>query len=132
MTTLPSEFNLFDFETKIRGIVSELLTPTLRKTTEHEEQIQKLKRHDTNHQKDIEDTNFNVQKLLRKSQGIEDNARRINEIVENQKIQDTNIAYRLEVLSSGLSQAHVNLAECESRIKVYDEENKLFKSDMDE
>ncbi|CAG9313257.1 unnamed protein product [Blepharisma stoltei] len=132
MTAVISEFNLFDFETKIRGIVSELLAPTIRKGTEHEEQIQKLKRHDAQRQKDFEEMTFNVDKLIRKSQGYDELGRKTHEMFENLRVQDAHFVHKLEALATGVEEAKIQISDFQNRIKNHDDGQKSFKQDMEE
>ncbi|CAG9321595.1 unnamed protein product [Blepharisma stoltei] len=100
--TRTSEFDFFNFETKIRGIVSELIAPTLRRVTNHEESIDKLIKHDNSAQKRLDELDFMTDKTLKKVITIDELSKSLTELRNQKNTQDAHNMFRFESLQTSV------------------------------
>lgn len=96
------EFDFFAFETKIRGIVSELIGPAIRRVTNHEELIERLSKHDQSHQKRLDELEFISGQSLKKIMTIDDISKNLTELRNQKNTQDANNMFRFESLNTSI------------------------------
>lgn len=73
----PKEIDWFNFETKMRGVVSELIEPLISREIEDRENIVQMKRVNDNYKTRIEDLEYQVNKTRKKETLFDEIQRKI-------------------------------------------------------
>ena len=71
----------FDYETRLRTLVEELLEPTLRRSREERELFEMLSRKNDHSNKRLDDVEFMFQKTQKRQTAFEDIFKRIHDLV---------------------------------------------------
>ena len=99
----------FSVETKVRGLVAQLLEPLLLRTAEDRTLLEKVKRQTDSDRKKLEELEFAQTKTQRKFSLLDEASRRVQEVGANLAITEAQLVGRIE---SQASKFEKSLSEC--------------------
>jgi hypothetical protein len=79
---LQFDFNWFDFETRIRKVISELLQPTIKRSKEDKETISEVKTVVTDCKQEVEEMKYTIDKIKKKNKQFDQIFKKISELVK--------------------------------------------------
>lgn len=127
MNDLPGEFELFQFETSLRKLISELITPICNRTMVHENQLKDLTQANGRNQENIQNFEATFEKTIGKMHLVSDFNKSFGELSTSTKSSDTEIRHKFEGLSSRVDHMNHQFSDMLSRIKLLEDGQKTLK-----
>ena len=130
---MSTEFlDVFDFENKIRHLISQLVSPALQKLEENQADIHKLKKKSDKQGDRLGKLESSQERLLKKAQTIDDVSARINSLrVEKNNLKSTTDS-KFESFNSELEKFDYKISEILTRVGVYEKTEKKNKENINE
>lgn len=124
---LPTETQLINLENKIRKFVSELVSPLIKKSEEHDEALKKLQKHDIKHKTAIESVNDNLNRHVVRMVSLEDFNNQVVDLHSENRTLENNVNKRLEHFSSNVNQVGHKIELFNSVMRTLEETQKQDK-----
>ena len=128
--SLNSEIDAFTFENKIRTAMQELIAPTIRRTIEVSEIVEKVQKRDHTNADRLDSLEYNVSRLLSRIPLLDDIYKHVQELQSEKQTTESLINLKFESLSSAIQQ---NKHENENQMnltKANEDALSAFKSDV--
>jgi hypothetical protein len=132
MNTLPREFDYFEFETKIRELISSLIGPVIQKSTEHEELLNKLGSSAVNNTETLTKLENTFNRTIVRMLPTDEFNKKILEITSDTKSSETLSIIKVESLGTRLDRINHQFSDVLSRLRLLEETQKNFKINFDE
>ena len=132
MSDLPSELELFEFENKLRSMISELVNPIFSKFAYHEEQLGSLVILNKQNEEMMKNLEVNFQKTVVKMLPAEQFNKIISDLYSQRKATDTENSIRFEGISSRVDFMNHQFSDMQIRVKSLEENNKNLKRYFDD
>eukprot|EP00347_Sterkiella_histriomuscorum_P022302 403330961 len=103
------EIDWFDFETRMRKLIHEMIEPTVRKVNEDRDKIYKLKTDQDNHKRKLEDLEFAVIKTDNKTNVFEDIFRSLAKLETEIKVEQNRVDNEFDRTQAQIDNIHFEL-----------------------
>ncbi|OMJ77627.1 hypothetical protein SteCoe_22753 [Stentor coeruleus] len=132
MNFMPGEFDLFDFETKLRSLISTLISPIITKSAEHDAIITNMQSANKKNEESVRNFESLLQKTIVRMVPADEFNRKIVDLHSDKKSSDTVIHMKIESLGSRVDFMNHQFSDMLIRIKNLEEIQKHLRYNFDE
>lgn len=125
-----AEFDMFNFENKLRTMVQELVAPTIRRTIEVHEVMEKLQRSDNEHSEKLTSIEYNLTRINNKLPLIDDLYKSTQELNANQRNNEAMINLKTESVMGHLELTNQEVKNLSEMSKMNEDSINAFKVDF--
>ncbi|OMJ89096.1 hypothetical protein SteCoe_8818 [Stentor coeruleus] len=117
-------------ETKIRTLIKDIVEPTIRRTVDSKEVIEKIAKHQEIMNYRLDDLDMNIGKYARKMAAIDDMAKRIAEFEATIRLTDVRFNRDREEIKTEISAFGTKLIHLEEYLNVFDHTKEALRNDL--
>ena len=127
MTQQHLEFDLFEFETKLRDLVSDLVTPVINKALEHDKLLSNLIFANKKNEEFLNRFENTFHKAIVRCVPVDEFNKKINELSSDKKTDDSHFSLQFDSLATRVDHMNHQFADLISRINLIEEIQKNLK-----
>ena len=125
-----AEFDVFNLENKLRTMVQELVAPTIRRTLEMHEAMERLQKSDHEHSEKLNGIEYNLTRVNNKLPLIDDLYKSVQELNANQRNNEAIINLKTESVMGQLEQTNLAVKNVSEMGKMNEDSINAFKVDF--
>ena len=120
----------FSLETRVRGLMKELLEPSVRRIIESKEITERLSKNQEVYSARLDEIELNIGKFARKSAGIDDIIKRINEFDSSIRLMEVRFGRDREEMKTDINAFGTKIINFEEYLSVFDHMKEAIRNDI--
>lgn len=120
----------FSLETKVRGLIKELLEPSMRRTVENKEILERMSKNQEIFNSRLDELDMNLGKFTRKVSGIDDLTKRITEFDSSIRLMEVRFNRDREEIKTEVHTFGTKIINFEEYLSVFDHMKEAIRNDI--